>query len=91
MELNSKTLNSLKILAREDTLSDEDFTKIIGYIFDSYAVNIERGSLDVNLDLTHLEASWKNKSLADLKEAAAAVYMLITELGRNSSDRTVAR
>lgn len=94
MELNSKSLGAFKRLADETTLSDDDFAAFASAIFDSYTVNINTGTFNIDTETTpNLEAMWKNKtkkSTLELKETVAAFHMLVAELARHNTDKSSA-
>lgn len=96
MELNTKSVNVLKNLSSEEGfLTDEEFGRFAKSVFDSFEVNLNSGSFDVDMEnesRQNLEKLWssKKRSQAELKETIAALYMLITELARNNSDKTSA-
>lgn len=95
MELNSKSLGAFKRLADETTLTDDDFAAFASAIFDSYTVNINTGTFQIDTETTitnaNLESIWKNKtkkSTLELKETVAAFHMLVAELARHNTDKS---
>ncbi len=86
MELNSRVLNSLKLLS-DATFTDQEYSALIEFTFKSFVVNSNTGQLELNFlkeNFGSSEASHQNP--ITLKNTIAALYTVIGETVKNSYD-----